>query len=108
MKESIKTLIELGYSKSDEEEIVNSYALNTLKDETLKENIKANYKLLIDLGYTKEEVIKITKMLPALYSYTEENITKKIDFLISLGYSKEEIIKMTKTLPHCMVIVRKK
>ena len=49
MKESIKALIELGYSKSDAEEIVNSYALNTLKDETLKENIKANYKLLIDL-----------------------------------------------------------
>ena len=54
------------------EEIVNSYPLNGFKDETLKENIKRNYKLLISLGYTKNEVIKMTKTLPALYSLSEE------------------------------------
>lgn len=71
MNESIKTLVELGYNKKDAKDIVNAYALNTFKDETLKENIKANYKLLIGLGYIKEEVIKMAKTLPALYSYSE-------------------------------------
>ena len=64
MTESIKTLIELGYSKKDAEEIIKAYPLTNLKDETLKENIKTNYKLLMNLGYTNEEVIKMTKMFP--------------------------------------------
>ena len=99
MTESIKTLIELGYSKKDAEEIIKAYPLTNLKDETLKENIKTNYKLLMNLGYTNEEVIKMTKMLPALYSYSEDNITNKIDFLIDLGYSKQEVLKMTINFP---------
>ena len=41
----------------------------------------------------------MTKVLPALYGYTEENIKNKIEYLISLGYSKEDVIKMTKSLP---------
>ena len=61
MTESIKTLIELGYSKKDAEEIIKAYPLTNLKDETLKENIKTNYKLLMNLGYTNEEVIKVTQ-----------------------------------------------
>ena len=64
MKESIKVLIELGYSKNEAEEIVNTYPINNLKDDTLKENIKKNYSLFISLGYSKEEVIKMTKSLP--------------------------------------------
>ena len=92
MNESIKMLVELGYSRQDAEEIINTYPLNTLKDNTLAKNIKTNYDLLIKLGYTKEEVIKMAKSLPSLYGYSEENITNKINFLIKQGYSKEEVI----------------
>ncbi len=99
MNESIKMLVELGYSRQDAEEIVNYYPINTLTDMTLKNNIKRNYKFLLNLGYTKEEIIKMTKSLPSLYGLSEETITNKINFLIKQGYSKEEVIKMIKTLP---------
>ncbi len=99
MNESIKMLVELGYDKKYAEEIVNYYPINTLTDMTLKNNIKRNYKFLLNLGYTKEEIIKMTKSLPSLYGLSEENITNKINFLIKQGYSKEEVIKITKTLP---------
>ena len=99
MNESIKMLVELGYSRQDAEEIVNYYPINTLTDMTLKNNIKRNYKFLLNLGYTKEEIIKMTKSLPSLYGLSEETITNKINFLIKQGYNKEDVIKMTKTLP---------
>ena len=46
-----------------------------------------------------EEVIKMTKNLPSIYSLSIENVKQKIEDMVSLGYSKEEIIKMTKSLP---------
>ena len=54
---------------------------------------------MITLGYTKEEVVKMTKTLPAIYGYSIENMKQKIEDMITLGYTKEEIIKMTKSLP---------
>ena len=33
---------------------------------------------LKQLGYSQEEIIKMTKMLPAIYSYSIENIKQKI------------------------------
>ena len=50
------------------------------------------------MGYTKEEIIKMTKSLPSIYSYSIENMKQKIEDIISLGYTKEEVIKMTKIL----------
>ena len=99
MTESIKTLIKLGYSKKESIDLVTRYPLCSYKDETLKNNIISVYDYLLSLGYTKKDVIKMTKLLPALYSYSKENIRDKIDFLISLGYTKEDVIKMTKLLP---------
>ena len=52
-----------------------------------------------ELGYSKEEVIKMTKSLPTLYCLSIENIKDKIKDMVDLGYSKEEVIKMTKNLP---------
>ena len=54
---------------------------------------------LLDLGYTKENIIKMAKSLPAIYSYSIENINKKIFDMIGLGYTREEVIKMTKSSP---------
>ena len=92
-------LINLGYSNEDTENILNSYALKNLKEDTLLIHIKENYNLLIFLGYSHEDIVKMTKSLPALYSYSIENIKQKIDDLISLGYSHEDVIKMTKFFP---------
>ena len=92
-------LLKLGYSNEDVENILNNYALKKIKEDTLLTHIKDVYNLLITLGYSKNDVIKMTKLLPALYSYSIENIKQKIEDLISLGYSREDVIKMTKTLP---------
>ena len=92
-------LISLGYSEEDYELFKNNYALSNYKEETLKEKIIKNYEFLVSVGYTKEEVIKITKSLPPIYSYSIEKIKQKIEDIIALGYTKEEVIKMTKSLP---------
>ena len=91
--------IKLGYTEEEYEIIRNSYAIIRIKDETLIKKLKDNFDYLLKMGYTKEEVIKMTKSLPAIYSYSIENMKQKIDDMITLGYTKEEVIKMTKTLP---------
>ena len=50
-------------------------------------------------GYSKEEVIKMTKSLPAIYGLSIDNIKQKIEDIEKLGYSKEEVIKITKKRP---------
>ena len=67
-------LLKLGYSNEDIENILSSYALKNLKEDTLLVHIKDNYNLLISLGYSHEDVIKMTKLLPSLYGYSIENI----------------------------------
>ena len=99
MLESVELLINLGYSKKDAEAITSSYSLVRYKDETLCKKIYENYNYLNELGYTKTDIIKMTKSLPQLYSFSKETIANKIKFLISLGYTKTDVIKMTKILP---------
>ena len=92
-------LVSLGYNNIDIEKILNAYSLNSLKENTLLIHIKEIYDLLISLGYSNENIIRMTNVLPALYSLSAENIKKKIDDLISLGYSYNDVIKMTIILP---------
>ena len=99
MLKSVELLINLGYSKKEAEAIISSFTIVNLKDETLCKNITKNFNYLIGLGYTKVDVIKMTKSFPSLYSYSKETIEDKISFLISLGYTKTDVIKMTKLLP---------
>ena len=91
--------IKLGYTEEDYEIIRNNYAVNHIKDETLIKKLKDNFAFLLKMGYTKEEVIKMTKSLPQIYSYSIENMKQKIEDMITLGYTKEEVIKMTKNSP---------
>ena len=89
--------IKLGYTEEDYEIIRNNYAVNQIKDETLIKKLKDNFAFLLKMGYTKEEVIKMTKNFPSIYGYSVESLRKKIDDMIALGYTKEEVIKMTKS-----------
>ena len=91
--------IKLGYTEDDYNEIRNSYALINIKDETLSMHLKDIFTFFLECGYTKEEIIKMTKTLPSIYGYSIENMKRKIADIMDLGYTKEEVIKMTKTLP---------
>lgn len=96
MKEkSYQLLLSLGYTKEEAQEVVNSLFLHNLKDESLCKNILNVYNYLRDY-YTKEEIIKMTKLLPALYSYSIKNIKQKIEDMMSLGYTRKDVIEMTK------------
>ena len=39
---------------------------------------------LINLGYTKGEIIKMTKMLPTIYGYSTENMKQKIKDILAI------------------------
>ena len=91
--------IKLGYTEEEYHDIRNSYPINNLKGETLIKKLKDNFNYLLKNGYTKEEVIKMTTKLPAIYGYSIESIKQKIEDMIDLGYTKEEVIKMTTKLP---------
>ena len=99
MEELIILLCNFGYTKEESKEILNTYPLNACKPETLKKKIEEINMYMEKLGYSKEEVIKMTKSLPAIYGYSIDNIKQKIEDMEKLGYSKEEVIKMTKSLP---------
>ena len=49
------------------------------------ENLKQKIENIMDLGYSKEEVIKMTKSMPTIYSYSIENMKQKIVFYDSIG-----------------------
>ena len=81
--------IKLGYTEEDYEIIRNNYAINQIKDETLIKKLKDNFAFLLKMGYTKEEVIKMTKSSPQIYGYSIENMKQKIKDMNTLGYTKE-------------------
>ena len=99
MEELIILLCNFGYTKEESKEILNTYPLNTYKPETLKKKIEEINMYMEKLGYSKEEVIKMTKSQPAIYGLSIDNIKQKIEDMEKLGYSRAEVIKMTKSMP---------
>ncbi len=99
MKEVRKYLQGFGFNDESITIILETYPICNMSEDTLLDHCKENNKWFLENDYTKEEIIKMGKLLPALYSYSIDNIKQKIDDLIELGYTKEEIIKMTKLLP---------
>ena len=94
----VKELLEqLGYDKNSIKKIMkwNSTSL----EDTLYAYIINTFEYLESKGYSKKDIIKMTKSLPTIFSYSEETIENKFKYLESKRYSKQDIIKMTKLLP---------
>ena len=85
MEELIILLCNFGYTKEESKEILNTYPLNICKPETLKRKIEEINMYMEKLGYSRAEVIKMTKSLPAIYGLSIDNIKQKIDFYDSIG-----------------------
>ena len=98
-QDSIDTLIGLGYEADDARNITLAYGVSDLKDSTLSNNIGRNFVFLQELGYSQDDVIKMTKSLPSIYNLSIENMRQKISDMQELGYSQDDVIKMTKLLP---------
>lgn len=82
MKQKIKDMEELGYSRKEVIEITK--ALPTIFGLSI-ENIKQTIKEVEALGYSREEVIKMTIGLPSILGLSIENIKQKIEFYDSIG-----------------------
>ncbi|MDO4753343.1 MAG: hypothetical protein Q4A36_03920, partial [Candidatus Saccharibacteria bacterium] len=96
---SINALVELGYGADSAREMTLAKGISRLKDSTLADNINKNFTFLQELGYSQDDVIKMTKSLPAIYSLSIDNMKQKILDMQELGYSQDDVIKMTKSLP---------
>lgn len=68
------------------------------------ENINAKIDAFRTLGYSKIDIIKISKRLPTIFCYSIDNIKTKIEDMISLGFTREEVIKMIKLFPSVLSI----
>ncbi|MBO5183176.1 MAG: hypothetical protein J6B64_02140 [Bacilli bacterium] len=84
--------IKLEYTEEDYEIIRNNYAVNQIKDETLIKKLKDNFAFLLKIGYTKEEVIKMTKSFPPIYGLSIENMKQKIEFYDSIDMHELAVI----------------
>ena len=93
-KELLKNL---GYDDDVIVKILEWY--NNSLPETLNYYIEKTFNYFIKKGYTKDEIIKMTKTLPTIFGYSEESLNKKYQYFVKKGYTLEEIVKMTKTLP---------
>ena len=85
MEDLIILLCNFGYTKEESKGILNTYPLNTCKPETLKKKIEKINIYMEKLGYSRAEVIKMTKSQPAIYGYSIDNIKQKTDFYDSIG-----------------------
>ena len=57
---------------------------------------------MILLGYTRDDVIKMTKRFPILYTLSVDKMGQKINNMEKfgdIGFAREEVIEMTKKLP---------
>ena len=91
--------IELGYTEEEYNKIRFDYVLSKLKDETIAIHVKDIFNYFISIGYTREEIIKMSKKFPIIYSLYKEGINQKMEDLCELGYTHEEVIKLTKKYP---------
>lgn len=98
MEELKKMFLELGYSEKEYVKIVNTYPIKNMKPETLIRRVKDNYDFLISLGYSKKEIIKMTKRVSAIYGYSIENIKQKIEFYDFIGLHSLAVIDSKKLM----------
>ena len=56
------------------------------------ESMKQKIEDIISLGYTKEEVIKMTKILTSIYGLSIENMKQKIEFYDSIDMHELAVI----------------
>ena len=58
--------LELGYANEEYNKIKSYYSISKFKNETLLKRVREVYDFLIGLGYTKENIIMMSKRFPSL------------------------------------------
>lgn len=89
----------LGYNDNEIDKIRNAYVLRRYTDIGLYNKISDIFNYLLMVGYTNDEIIKMSITFPTIYGYSIDSIKERLDEMMKLGWTKEEIIKMTKRMP---------
>lgn len=87
-------LRDYGYSEEQIKKILLHKKLNTLKDESFLKVIPRTIKCLESLGFSPNQIIKMTSALPPIFGHSEENLRNKVFDMEELGYSRNQIIRM--------------
>lgn len=90
---------ELGYSDKDIEKIVDSRYTYSYHEDTLYKKIKDNFNFMLDMGYKREDIIRMTRIYPAIFIYSLNNLEQKINDIVSLGYNLSKAIMITVKCP---------
>ena len=77
--------LEFGYTEEEYNLIRNSHGISTYTDTTLTKQFVNITSYLLDLGYTKTEILKMTNSFPTIYGLSIENIREKIEFYDSIN-----------------------
>lgn len=100
-EEKIKQwMLKFGYEDEQIKNILEKMDIKNIDNSNLFRRIKRlNYYFVI-MGYKKEEIIKITHLVPLIYKFALEYIVKKIKVLLPFGVEFKDIIKMTNHNPN--------
>ena len=96
MEDIDKILKDKGYTEDEIKEIINAYGVKKMDPKILKKCIEVNYNFLISLGYSPNDIRKLTTSFPAIYTYSLNNLKEKVKNMNELGYSNSDIKKMSK------------
>lgn len=98
----LKKLIQMGYNCNQIRRIFKHYSICRYEPEYLILKIETIFNYLLDLGYTKEQVIRITLKYPSIFGSKIESISQKIEDLITLGYSRQNVFEMIQKHPQIL------
>lgn len=90
----VKELLqEIGYDEISIEKIMKWYS--AYLEDTLYRYILDTFEYFEKKSYSKKDIVKMTKLLPAIFGLSEENLNKKIEFYKEIDL---EIIVMENTM----------
>ena len=91
-----KLLLELGYSDNDIVMIKYNRDLSMYSDEIVCDMINRMFNHLFSLGYSNDEILRMTALYPSIFRLSTIYIDNKFNFLMNLGYSLEDVKKLVK------------
>ena len=96
-KEKFKNFFAIGYTTREILKL--AFKQPMLLSLGFEKNIVQKISDLEELGFTRQDIVKISKIFPSIYTYNINTIRKRLDDFCSLGYSSEEVIKMMISSP---------
>lgn len=99
-----KKLLELGYSDIDIIRFKYDKELSKYTDEEKCKKIDLIFNHLLSLGYSREDIMKMTMLVPFIYSLSVLDIDNRYNMLLGLGYSDIDTIKLIKDNAKILII----